>query len=133
MPRTQPLQSYRYERPFHDTHFDIKVINTQADTHKQVISGEAMRKTEDAKDRLYKERLQKVENLSFNPLIFTTKGAKSRKTSRAIAKIATQIAIKRKEEKHEVSSRIATELSFLFLRMELACIRGRRKPRIQQP
>ena len=41
-----------YERPFNDTYFDIKVINTQADTHKQIGPGEAMKKAEDGKDIL---------------------------------------------------------------------------------
>ena len=74
-----------------------------------------MKKAEEGKERSYKERLQKVENASFIPIIFTSKGARSRKTAKALTKIANQIALKRKEDKQVVASRMATELSFLFL------------------
>ena len=57
-------------------------------------------------------------------LVFTSKGARSRKTARAISKIATKIAAKLKEDKEAVVKRISTQLSFLFLKIELACIKG---------
>ena len=109
----------------------IKVINVQAETHKSHSPKEAILKAEDGKDRAYKERVEKVENASFIPIIFTSKGAKSKKTARAISKIATKISTTRKEEdKGDIVNRISTDLSFLFLKMELACIRGHRKSRV---
>ena len=65
------------------------------------------------------------------PMILSSRGAKSRKTSRVISKIATKLAAKRSHEKAAVAKALATELSFIFLRMELACIRGNRKTRTQ--
>ena len=120
-----------FERDFQDTHMDIKVINAQADAHKETHPSLAMKKAEEGKERSYKERLQKVENASFVPIIFTSKGARSRKTAKALTMIANKIALKRKEERQVVANRMATDLSFLFLRMEMVCIRGRRKPRTQ--
>ena len=119
-------------RDFQDTHFDIQVINTQADSHLQHTPMEAMKKAEDNKNRLYKERLQMVENATFIPMIFTTKGARARATSRALNRIATRCAAKNKEDQKDASKRISTELSFLFLKIELACVRGRRQTRADQ-
>ena len=64
-------------------------------------------------------------------MIFTSRGAKSRKTSRALSKIVTKLATKRSQEKAVVAKSLSTDLSFIFLRMELACIRGHRKSRAQ--
>ena len=118
-----------FTRDFQNTHFDVKIINTQADTHLQDNPRQAITKAEAGKDRAYKERIEKVENATFIPLVFTSKGAKSRKTSRALSKIVTKIAVKRSQEKATVAKALSTDLSFIFLKMELACIRGHRKSR----
>ena len=114
-----------FSRDFQDTHLDIKVINAQAETHLANNPKEAMCKAEEGKERAYKERIERVENGEFIPILFTSRGARSRKTSRAI----TKIAAKRGQEKGMVANGITTELSFLFLKMELACIRGNRRRR----
>ena len=118
-----------FTRPFQHTHFDIKIINTQADSHALYNPRLALKKAEEGKDRAYKERIEKVENGLFVPLVFTSKGGKSRRCSRTIATIVTKLALKRTQEKSHVAKAIATDLSFIFLRMELACIRGNRKTR----
>ena len=81
---------------------------------------------------MYKECLLKVEKASFIPMIFSCKCARAAKTTKALFKMIPTIAAKRREDKHVVANRVNTELSFLFLRAELACIRGRRKARAQQ-
>jgi hypothetical protein len=118
-----------FSRDFQNTHLDIKVINAQAETHLTNNPKEAMCKAEEGKERAYKERIERVENGEFIPILFTSRGARSRKMSRAITKIATKIAAKRDQEKGMVANGITTELSFLFLKMELACIRGNRRRR----
>ena len=116
-----------FDRNFQNAHFDIKVINVQADSHKHHSPKEAIQRAEESKNRSYKQRVEKVENASFIPIIFTSRGAKSKNTMRTISKIATKIATKRNEERGIVAKRLATDLSFIFLRMELACIKGHRK------
>ena len=116
-----------FSRDFQDTHFDIKVINAQADSHLTRNPKEAMRQAESGKDRAYKERIQKVECGEFIPILFTSRGARSIKTSRALNALASKIAIKRSQEKQMVIKDLATDLSFLLLKMELACIRGSRR------
>ena len=110
---------------------DIKIINVQAQSHTREDPSQALKKAEQGKDKLYRERVEKVENATFIPMIFTTKGAKSTKTSRALSRLANKIAKNTKEKKQEVASKIATDLSYIFLKMELACIRGGRAPRQQ--
>ena len=125
------LRIMGFTRDFVNTHFDVKVINAQAEAHVKASPKQAMTKAEEGKERAYKERVEKVEGAEFVPMIFSSRGAKSRKTSRVISKIATKLAAKRSHEKAAVAKALATELSFIFLRMELACIRGNRKTRTQ--
>ena len=75
--------------------------------------------------------MEKVENASFIPIIFRSEGAKSKKTTRAISKIATKTAMKWNEYKGVFTKRISTDISFLFLKMELACIRRHRKSKAE--
>ena len=62
-----------------------------------------MLKAEEGKERVYKQRIERVENASFIPILFTSKGAKSKKTARALSKIVAKIASKRNQEKGMVS------------------------------
>ena len=117
-------------RDYQNAFFDVEIINTQADSHLKDTPKEAMKKAEERKDKLYKQRVQTVENGIFCPLIFTTKRARTMKSSKVIRKISSKIASKRGEKTNEVSKRISTDLSYLFLRAELACIRGSRRPRL---
>ena len=73
-----------------------------------------------------------MENATFVPMIFTCKGARTARTAKALYKLISMIAAKRGEEKQVVANRIYTDISFLFLKAELACVRGRRKTRTQQ-
>ena len=88
-----------------------------------------MKKGEDNKDRMYQDRIEKVEGGTFTPLIFTTKGARSYKTAKTITKLAAKITSKRKEKMSDTVKKLSQELSFVFLKSELACIRGTRKKR----
>ena len=56
-----------------------------------------MKKSEERKEQMYKDRIENVDGGTFIPLIFTTKGARSYKTSKTITKLGSMIAIKKKE------------------------------------
>ena len=75
-----------------------------------------MNRAEEKKVRVYKERIENVEEGAFIPLIFTTKGARSYKTAKTISKIGARIAYKRKESTSETIKKISQELSYAFLR-----------------
>ena len=64
-----------FERNFQNTHLDIKVISIRAETNRSHTSKDGILKAEDSKDRLHNERVEKVENASFIPLIFPSKVA----------------------------------------------------------
>ena len=89
-----------------------------------------MKKAKDKKERLYKDRIQNVEGGASVPLIFTTKGARSYQTSKTIAKLRAMIASEKKETTSETIKKLPHELSYAFLRSELACIRGEKNPDI---
>ena len=48
---------------------DIKIINVQAEPHKREDPKYAMTKDEKNNKRLYKDRMEKVENALFIPMI----------------------------------------------------------------
>ena len=54
---------------------------------------------------------------------------KQKKTSKALAKIVAKMATKRGHENSVVAKSISTDLSFILLKMELACIRDHRQKR----
>ena len=114
-------------RPFQNAYFDVQVINSQSKCHENITPKEAMKRAAENKERVYKERIENIEGGAFIPLIFTTKGARSYKTAKTISKIGARIANKRKESTSETIKKISQELSYAFLRSELACIRGSRK------
>ena len=81
------------------------------------------------KTKKYKKRIEDVENGTFYPVVFTTKGRRSRKCSMVVRKLVSKIAIKRKQPTYQISQAISTDISFLLLRSEIACVRGNRRPR----
>ena len=118
-----------FQREFQNTHLDVKVINLQAQCHVENNPNTALARAEEQKERAYKERIERVENGSFVRMIFSTRGAKSNKTTKALARIAKGIAYKNRQEVSVIARNIGIELSFILLRMELACLRGYRGAR----
>ena len=118
-----------YLRPFQNSYFDVQVINAQSKCHENITPKDAMKKAEENKERVYKDRIESVEGGAFIPLIFTTKGARSYKTAKTISKIGAMIANEWKEITGATIKKISQELSYAFLRSELTCIRGARKQR----
>ena len=118
-----------YERDYQNTMFDVKVINTSAETHLIHDPREAMKKVEEGKDRSYKDRISRVDNATFVPMIFTSKGARTGKTNGVQSTLARRIAQTKKDKQNEVARNIYIDLSFILLRSELACIRCHRRPR----
>ena len=104
-------------------------MNAQANSHAKHNPKKTLTDAEDGKDRAYKERIEKVEGATFIPMIFTSRGAKTKRTSKALAKIVAKITTKRGHENSVVAKSISTDLSFILLKMELACIRGHRQKR----
>ena len=113
---------------YQNTFIDVKVTNVCADTYAQQSPNETLKKSEETKENKYKDRIQKVENGSFIPAIFSCNGARATQTKIFGAKLITKIALKKKEPRYIIANRVATQLSFIFLKQSLVCLRGNRKP-----
>ena len=118
-----------FNREFQNSFLDVKVINIQAKSHEKHSVAKALEQAEDEKDKKYKTRIEDVENGTFYPVVFTTKGRRSRKCSMVVRKLVSKIAIKRKQPTYQISQAISIDISFLLLRSEIACVRGNRRPR----
>ena len=68
-----------FNREFQNSFLDVKVINIQAKSNEKHSVAKALEQAEDEKDRKYKTRIEDVENGTFYPVVFTTKGRRSRK------------------------------------------------------
>ena len=60
-----------------------------------------MKRAEERKDQMYRERVENVDGGNFIPLIISTKGARSYKTSKTISKLGSLIANKKREQMSE--------------------------------
>ena len=116
-----------YLRDYQNTYFDIQVINAQAPIHQKDTPKQALKNAHNNKELLYKERIESIEGGTFIPLIFTTKGARTLQTAKPISSLAARTAAKRKISTSQVMRGWSQELSFIFLKSELACVRGIRR------
>ena len=115
-----------YLQEYHNTFFDVKVIHLQSSAHVLQKPIEALKKCEQQKEAKYKERINKIENGSFIPVVFSSSGGRAPQANMLLSKLITKIATKRKEPRQEVAARIATQLSFLFLKHSILCLKGQR-------
>ena len=101
-------------------------MNLRADSHSKQSPREAFKQAEEEKERKYKDRIHKIENGSFTPMIFSSNGARAIQTREFIARLVTRIALKRKEQRMDVAARMSIQLSFIFIKHSLICLRGHR-------
>jgi hypothetical protein len=118
-----------FSREYQNSFLDIKVINIQAKSHLKYSVTKELERSEEEKGKADKQRIEDVENGTFYPVIFTTKGRRSRKCAMVMKKLAAKIATKRKQPVYQIAQSMSTDISFLLLRSEIACIRGNRRPR----
>ena len=74
----------------------------------------------------YEERINKVDNGSFTPMIMTSTGGMGPLMKAAFGQLARKIAQKRKEEYSLVAAQLRCQLSFGLMRSALVCLRGSR-------
>ena len=84
-------------REFQNSFLGVKVMNIQAKSHEKHSVAKALEHAEEEKCKKYKQRIEEVENGTFYPVIFTTKGRRSRKGSLVMKKLVSKIPIKRKQ------------------------------------
>ena len=119
-------------RELQNTFIDVRITNISAKSYLHILPKEALKKAEDEKERQYKDRIQKVENANFALMIFSSNGARAPQTKNLLAKLITKLALKKKEPRSIIANRITTQLSFIFLKQSLVCLRGNRTPTITE-
>jgi hypothetical protein len=76
--------------------------------------------------REYEERIVRVDNGSFTPMIMTTTGSMGPQMQIAVKHAAKLLAAKRKESYSQVASLLRCRFAFAAMRAALVCLRGSR-------
>ena len=110
-------------------YFDVKVFHPNAQSYRHSSISSLYRRHELAKKREYGDRIRKVENGSFTPLVFATTGGMGREATLLYKRLASKISQKKKKKNTMYSKTMAwirCTLSFSLLRSAVMCIRGSR-------
>ena len=110
-----------------DAFFDVRVINPNAPSYRNLELSMCYRRAEKEKDRKYGERVRQVEHASFTPLILATTGGVSKLTCAFLKRLASRLADKRDLPYNVTMSWLRCRLSFSLLRSSILCMRGSRR------
>ena len=88
-----------YHREFHNTFLDVQVTNLKTETNAKRKIRQVFNTREMEKNRHYKDRIAKIENGSFIPLVFSSQGALGPEAHTFVASIIAKLAEKLKEPK----------------------------------
>ena len=118
---------------FEKTYFDVRVFNPNATSYTCFEVASCYRRQEQEKKRKYEERLRKVENASFTPIILSCTGGMSKLTTSFTKKLASMISEKKDTPYGSVINWLRCRLGFALLRASIMCIRGSRCKRYVRP
>ena len=80
----------RFERAF----FDVRVFNPHAPTNRQPQLSSCYRRHENAKKRVYDQRIREVEHNSFVPLVMSVTGGLGRIATTTYKRLASMLSSK---------------------------------------
>ena len=106
--------------------FDVRVTHVNSKCYQNNTTFEVFKEQEDEKKLKYQQL--DVEMGSFTPLVFGTNGGMGNECRRFLKHLADKIAQKDIEPYNTVIAWLRTQISFAFLRLVLACVRGLRTP-----
>ena len=106
--------------------FDVRIFEPSARTYDGKSIKWAYEKNEKDKTREYGERIQRVEQGTFTPLVFSTSGGMAHQCKIFYNKIAKLMAEKKGEPKGFFTAWMRVKISFALLRSSLLCLRGTR-------
>ena len=112
----------RFERTF----FDVKVFNPFAPSNRHSQPSNSYRAHENAKKRMYEQRIREIEHSSFTPLVMSLTGGLGREAQAAYKHLASLLAAKRNSPYSTTMGWLRCSLSFALLRSSILCIRGTR-------
>ena len=108
--------------------FDVRVTHVNSKCYQNKTTFEVFKEQEDEKKREYLQRVLDVEMGSFTPLVFGTNGGMGNECQRFLKHLADKIAQKDTEPYNTVIAWLTKQISFEFLRLVHACVRGSRTP-----
>ena len=107
-------------------YFDVKVFNPLARSYSNQTLKAAHKSNENAKKRLYMERVINVEHGTFTPLVFTCLGGMSVECAHFFNRVSDKLSEKRNITTSQGRTWVRRKLSFCLLRATNLCIRGSR-------
>ena len=111
-----------YEKTF----LDVQITHPTSTSYMAKTMDQLFKEKENAKKRMYNQRIIDVEKASFTPLIFSTTGGMAPECQRYHKRIATLIALKRNEDYGDVMRWLRVRLRFALLKSILIAVRGYR-------
>ena len=109
--------------------FDVRVCHSNADSYKDLSPKQISLENENEKKSMYANKVIEVEQATFTPLVYATKGGMAKEFRRCHSRLAELLADKKGEEYATTISWIRTKVSFVILRSALLCLRGSRATR----
>ena len=107
--------------------FDVRVCHANADSYRDLTPKQIYKKHENEKKRKYAERVMKIEQGTFTPLVFTTTGGMAGDECVKYHSILAELISNKKGESYSNAiSCIRAKVSFAML-----CLRGSRSRRRQ--
>ena len=106
--------------------YDVCVTNAESTSQENRTVDAVLRTHETRKKTAYNNRIMEIEQGTFTPIIFTTKGAMGHECEKFHKSLAQKLAKKRGEKYADVMRYIRVKLSFLVLKASLLCLRGTR-------
>ena len=113
------------------TYVDIMVTNPLAKTYRQRTLRSVYKLHEQTKKRRYNERVNRVENATFTPLIFSSFGGQSIECSMFYKRVVEKLSEKRNDHFNDCMGMVRTKINFSLIRSMILCIRGSKSVRSQ--
>ena len=109
------------------------MCHPKADSYRdlQLTPKQIYKKHDNEKKRQYEERVIKIEQELFSPLVFTTKGGIADECVKYHGRLAELIPNKKGESCSSAISWIRAKVSFAIVRSVIICMRGSRSRRRQ--
>ncbi len=106
--------------------FGVCVTHVNAQSHRNLTTDQVLKNAEQEKKQAYSDRIIKVENGTFTPLIFGTNGAMGNECKKFHKELALKLSTKRSEKYSSIMKWIQTRINFSVIRPALLCLRGTR-------
>ena len=111
--------------------FDVRLCHPNADSYRDLTPKQIYKKHENEKKRQYAERVMRIEQGTFTPLVFTTTGGMADECVKYHSRLAELIADKKGDSYSSEISWIRAKVSFAIVGSAILCLRGSRSRRRQ--